>query len=167
MFRKQTNCAKPGKCTSVVTVQEGIPSAKKPHPGQRVFVCHFVCSTQGRKFEGQGISKRQRNMQVSSKEKSLSGGCVFVHAASGHIKIGFQTFFSAQETTQTIPQHEQKARGKNRVIVQECQFNDGSSFTSKTLRKHQPEERQTSCFFFSGVRSHVIRIAEPRDAFEW
>ena len=59
MFGKQTNCAKPGEQTSVVREQEGVLSAKKPHPGQSFFVDHFVCSTQGRKFDRQDFSKKK------------------------------------------------------------------------------------------------------------
>ena len=110
VFGKQTNRAKPGKRTSVVREREGILSADKLHPGQRVFVDHFVCSTRGRKFEGQGISNRKRNARLPSKDKSFSGGCIFVDAATGHIEVEFQTHFSTQETIKAIKRCEQKAR---------------------------------------------------------
>ena len=71
MFGKQTNCARPGKQTSVVTEQEGILPAKTPHPGQSVSVDDFVCSAQGRKFEGQGVSNRKPNARLISKDNFL------------------------------------------------------------------------------------------------
>ena len=45
LFGKQTSQAKPGKRTTVVQERDGILSADKLHPGQRVFVDHFMCST--------------------------------------------------------------------------------------------------------------------------
>ena len=118
MFGKQTNRAKPGKRNSVIREREGILSADKLHPGQRVFVDHFVCSTRGRKFEGQGISNRKQNARPPSKDKSFSGGCIFVDAATGHIEVEFQTHFSTQETIEAIKRCEQKARD-NGIIIQE------------------------------------------------
>ena len=143
MFGKQTNRAKPGEQTSVVKEQEGTLSAKKLHPGQRVFIDHFVCSTQGRKFEGQGVSNRKQNARWPSKDKLFNGGCIFADAASGHIEVKFQTHFSMQEIIKSIKRHELKARD-NGIIVQEHQFDNGSLFTSKSVKEHPLEEGQTS-----------------------
>ena len=126
-------------------------SAEKLHPGQRVFVDHFVCPTRGRKFEGKGISDRKKNVRLSDKNKSYGGGCLFVDAASGHIEVEFQTFFSAQETIDAIKRHEQKARDKG-IMIQECQFDNGSSFTSKSLQDCLLDQGQTCRF--SGAGSH-------------
>ena len=134
--------SKPGKRTTVVQEQDGIPSADKLHPGQRVFVDHFVCSTRGRKFEGQGISNRKRKADAHSKSKSHQGGCIFVDAATGHIEVEFQTFFSSEETIQAIENCEKKC-SDNGMIIQECHFDKRPSFTSRTLQEHPREEGQT------------------------
>ena len=55
MFGKQTRKRVPGKVPNVVKDREGILSADKLHPGQRVFHDHFICSTRGRKIKGYGI----------------------------------------------------------------------------------------------------------------
>ena len=41
---------------------------------------------------------------------------MFVDAASGHIEIECQMFFSTQETIKTIERHEQKARDNGITI---------------------------------------------------
>ena len=60
-------------------------------------------------------------------------------AASGHIEVNFQTHFLTQETIKAIKCHELKARD-NAIIVQECQFDDGSLFAAKSLKEHLLEE---------------------------
>ena len=77
-----------------------------------------VCGCK-KKFEGQGTSNRKQNAMPTQKDKSLSGGCIFVDAASGHIKIKFQTHFLTQEAIKTIKLHELKARD-NGIVIQEC-----------------------------------------------
>ena len=76
---------------------------------------------------------------------------MFVDAASGHIKVKFQTFFSAQEKIDAIKRHEQKARDKG-IMIQECQFDNGSSFASRSLKDFPLEQGQTCGF--SGAGSH-------------
>ena len=44
-FGKQTYRSVPGKRTRVIKEREGILSAEKLQPGERVFVDHFNCST--------------------------------------------------------------------------------------------------------------------------
>ena len=72
-------------------------------------------------------------------------------AATGHIDIEFQTCFSSEETVQAIENCEDECRNDG-IIIQECQFDDGSSFTSRSLRDHSRENGQTSRF--SGAGSH-------------
>ena len=151
LFGKQTSQAKPGKRTTVVQERDGILSADKLHPGQRVFVDHFMCSTRGRKFKGQGINNPKKRARVQSKSKLYQGGCIFVDAATGHIDVEFQTFFSSEETIQAIKNYEDKCRD-NGIIVQEYQFDNGSSFTSRSLRDYLEQKGQTSRF--SGAGSH-------------
>ena len=67
---------------------------------------------------------------------------MFVDAASRHVKVEFQTFFSAQETIDTIKRCEQKARDKG-IMIQECQFDNGSSFTSRSTQDSLPNQGQT------------------------
>ena len=53
MFVWETNKSSQARKThNMVQEQEGILSADKLHPGQHVFVDHFMCSTQGGKFKG-------------------------------------------------------------------------------------------------------------------
>ena len=86
-----------------------------------------------------------------SKSKSYSGGCIFVDAATGHIDVQLQTFFTADETIEAIRNYKAKCQD-NWIIVQECQFDNESSFTSQTLRDFLREKGQTSQF--SGPGSH-------------
>ena len=72
-------------------------------------------------------------------------------AASGHIKVKFQTHFSTQETIEAIKRCELKARD-NGIIIQEHQSDDGSLLTSKSLEECLLEGGQTSGF--SGALSH-------------
>ena len=81
-------------------------------------------------------------LAVPDKDKSCGRGCTFVDAASGHIEVEFQTFFSAQETVDAIRRHEQKARDKG-IAIQECQFDNGLSFTSRSLKDCLLEQGQT------------------------
>ena len=67
-----------------------------------------MCSTQGGKLKGQGISNRKRKANVHSKSKSHQGGCIFVDAATGHIDVELQTHFSSEETIQAIKNCEDK-----------------------------------------------------------
>jgi len=55
LYGKQHSRPVLGKITTAITYRAGILSADQTRPGQRVFVDHFVCSTQGRKFKGYGI----------------------------------------------------------------------------------------------------------------
>ena len=100
----------------MIPEQEGIISAANPHAGQRVFVGHFICSQQGRKIRGTGISNRKRGAQVVSKSKSYGGGCIFVDAATGHVEVKCQTHFNTEETIQAIWNYDQKARD-NRIVI--------------------------------------------------
>ena len=102
-----------------------------------------MCSTRGRKFEGQGISNQKKRARVQSKLKSYQGGCIFVDAATGHIDVEFQKFFSSEETVQAIKNYEDKCRD-NGIIIQEYQFDNGSSFTSQLLRDYLRGKGQTS-----------------------
>ena len=76
---------------------------------------------------------------------------MFVDAASGHIEVEFQTFFSAQETINAIKRCEQKARDEG-IVIQECQFDNGSSFTSRSSQDCPLDQGQTCRF--SGAGSH-------------
>ena len=61
-------------------------------------------------------------------------------AATGHIDVEFQTFFSSEETVQAIKNYKDKCRD-NGIIIQEYQFDNGSSFTSQSLRDYLKQKR--------------------------
>ena len=93
-------------------------------------------------FRPWGISFEKKNARLPDKDKLHGGGCTFVDAAPGDIEVEFQTFFSAQETIDAIKRCEQKARDKG-IVIQECQFDNGSSFTSRSLKDCLLEQGQT------------------------
>ena len=72
-------------------------------------------------------------------------------AATGHVDVEFQTHFSSEETIQAMKNCEDRCRD-NGIIIQEHQFDDGSSFTSESLRDCPTDNGQTSRF--SGAGSH-------------
>ena len=133
-FWKAKKCAKSGKQTNVVREQEGILSAKKPCPSQRVFVDCFDCSTQGRRFEGQGANNRRCDARVASEAKSLSGGCIFADAVSAlqnkslrfqffcvrHLCLCMQFLSNADTSTFEITQTSLVVTNKKKNLLTSC-----------------------------------------------
>ena len=126
-FRRQTNRSKPGKVTQSVREREGILSADKTHPGDRVFIDHFVCSTRGRLFHGRGIRDPQ-GKTITKNSNTFSGGCIIVDGATGYVDAQFQSHLNANETIDALQRFEALA-ADNGVIVKEYQ-SDISSFFS-------------------------------------
>ena len=142
MFGKQTRKRVPGKVVSkVVKDREGILSA---HPGQLVFLDHFICSTRGRKIKGYGIKSR-------SKTNSYCGGCIFVDASTGYIHVECQQSTSSHYTLEGVNNFE-KIAYNNGIIIQGYQSDNGSSFTSKEFRDRLDEHGQEA--LYSGAGSH-------------
>ena len=129
-FGKQTSRRVPGRKSRMIKEKVGVLSAEALYPGERVFVDHFVCSTRGRKIEGQGIRNRGRKASVSEKAKSYSGGCIFVDAATGYIQVEFQSFFSAEETVKAVQRFETHAADRG-IRVKEYHLDNGTAFTAQ------------------------------------
>ena len=145
MFGKQTRKRVPGKVVSrVVKDREGILAADKLHPGQLVFLDHFICSTRGRQIKGYGIKSR-------SKINSYCGGCIFVDASTGYIHVECQQSTSTHFTLEGVNNFE-KIAYDNGIIIQEYQSDNGSSFTSKEFRTRLKEHDQDAKY--SGAGSH-------------
>ena len=87
-------------------------------------------------------------------------------AASGHIKVKFQTHFLTQKTVKAIKRCKQKARD-NAIMVQECQLDNESLFTSKSLREHLLEEGQTSEFLGAGSQHQNSRAGRGTQTMMW
>lgn len=151
-FGKQTNQSKPGSVRASTREREGVLSADKPPPGERVFVDHFACATKGRIFSGKGKCNYSPETNAPKDvENGHCGGCTFADAGTGHIAMEFQHAFNKEDTTKALDSHEKKAQDKG-VIVKECQFDNGGAFTSKELRAALSQKSQACrC---SGPGSH-------------
>ena len=144
MFGKQARKRVPGKVSKVVKDREGILSEDKLHPGQQIFLNHFICSTRGRKIKGYGIKSR-------SKVNSYCGGCIFVDASTGYVHAECQQSTSSHYTLEAINNFK-KIAYDNGIIIQEYQSDNGSAFTSKEFRARLEEQGQDA--IYSGAGSH-------------
>ena len=62
MLSKHTNRTKSGEQTSVIREQEGIPSAKKPHPGQKSLLITLFAQHDDKSLKDKG-SATENKMQ--------------------------------------------------------------------------------------------------------
>ena len=124
-------------------------SAEALQPGKRVFVDHFVCSTRGRKWAGQGIRNTKRKASAVKQAKSYAGGCIFVDAATGFIDIQFQSFFSAAETINAVKRFKDNAQD-NGIIVLQYHSDSGSAFIAKKFCQFLASQGQTNQFSAPG-----------------
>ena len=111
----------PGKKTNVIREREGVLSAEKLQPGQKVFIDHFISSIRGRKLQGCGVINPKTKREVKGKDKSYCGGCMFVDAASGYVQVQFQSYLSAVATVEAVENYEKHALD-NGVIVSQYYF---------------------------------------------
>ena len=125
-------------------LQDEGPSLKDniTHPGQRVFVDHFVCSTPGRLFSGFGKSKQQ---------DQFAGGCLFVDAASRYIFTEMHVGLNSHETLAAKTKFERVLSDMG-VVVTEYVSDNSSVFTSPAFAHNLLTFRQTS--HFAGVGAH-------------
>ena len=149
-FGRQTNRSKPGKVTKSVREREGILSADKTHPGDRVFIDHFVCSTRGRLFHGRGIRDPQ-GKTITKNTNTFSRGCIIIDGATGYVDAQFQSHLNANETIEALQRFEALA-ADNGVIIKEYQSDNGAAFTSETFRKHLFDHGRNNRY--SGAGSH-------------
>ena len=112
------------------------------HPGQRVFVDHFVCSTPGRLFSGFGKSKQR---------DQYAGGCLFVDAASRFIHTEMHVGLNTHETLAAKTKFERILSNMG-VVVQEYVSDNSSIFTSSAFSSSLLAFKQTS--HFAGVGAH-------------
>ena len=103
-FGRQTSRPVPGKVTSIVKDRSGILSADKTHPGQLMFIDHFVCTTRGRTFKGYGIKSSSSTTRRAP--ESYRGGCIFVDASTRFVHVEFQCHLNAYETLQAVENFE-------------------------------------------------------------
>ena len=148
-FGKQTSRPVPGKVTKMIPERQGILSADVNHPGERVFIDHFITSTRGRKQSGYGIKKN--NLSLYARENSYCGGCIFVDAATGYTEIEPQSFLSAEETIKAVNAFELNCLDHG-IMVQEYRSDNGSAFTSKSFKENLASKQQTAKY--SGAGSH-------------
>jgi hypothetical protein len=81
LFGKQKRRPSPGKLSTVVQDRAGAIKHSDLHPGQKVSVDHFICSTKGRLFTSRG---------KTPDEQMYTGGCIFVDHASGKNRLLIQ-----------------------------------------------------------------------------
>ena len=89
-FGKQERTPKGG--STIKKSQEGILKRDKLRPGELVFLDQFESRLPGRVFNNRGG-------QVHSQR--YKGGSLFCDAATGRVKVYFQSSFTAEETLQT------------------------------------------------------------------
>ena len=112
------------------------------HPGQRVFVDNFVCSSPGRLFTGFGKNK-QREM--------YAGGCLFVDAASKYVHVEMHVGLNSHETLAGKTKFERLLSDMG-VGVQEYVSNNSTIFSSSAFAENLLSFCQTS--HFAGVGAH-------------
>lgn len=147
-FGKQT--IRPTSTTTTTQVKDKVDALRRDqlHPGDKVCVDHFVCSTKGRSPESRG----------GANSNNLCGGCIFVDCASGKIHVEFQVHLNTHETLRAKESYEMSCRDEG-VIVKEYLTDSGSAFTSKGFAEHLSQYRQTTSFAGTGAH-HQNAIAE-------
>jgi hypothetical protein len=120
LYGKQKRRPAAGTVSSMVKDRDGVLKQDDLHPGQRIAVDHFVCSTKGRLFTSRG---------KTNDNKMFSGGCLFIDHASGYIHVEFQTHLNTHETMHAKENFELMCRD-NGVVPQSFVSDNGSAFTS-------------------------------------
>ena len=157
-FGRQTNRSVPGSKSSAIKDRSGILSADKTHPGQLVFIDHFVSTTRGRKFKGYGVKEPNSKSPRGGTSESFRGGCIFVDAGSGFVHVEFQSHLNSFETIQAVESFESLARD-NGIIISQYQSDNGSAFTSKAFKDHLLAQGQTAKLSAAGSH-HQMGKAE-------
>ena len=62
------------KCSACQFERQTNHSADKTHPGQLVFIDHFVSTTRGRKFKGYGVKEHHNKSPCGGTSESFRGG---------------------------------------------------------------------------------------------
>ena len=143
-YGKQTVRPSPGKTSSVVQDRQGALSQGDLLPGQQISVDHFICSTRGRLFTGQGKGE--------DKEK-YHGGAIFVDHSTGYIQVEFQVSLNTHEMLAAKEKFELKCRDHG-ITPQAYLMDNGSSFTSADFTKKLSSFHQISRFAGSGAHHH-------------
>ena len=112
------------------------------HPGQRVFVDHFVCSTKGRLYQGFG---------KTTTDDMYSGGCLFVDSASKFIHVEHHVGLNSHETLAAKTKFERLLSDLG-VVVQEYVSDNSSIFTSAAFATALTAFCQIT--HFAGVGAH-------------
>lgn len=136
--------------SSVIRDRAHILKADNLHPGQRVSVDHFVCSTRGRLTTSAGRTKS---------DDMFSGGCLFVDHASGYVHVEMQVNLNSHETLKAKDKFEQLCRSHG-IVPQEFLADNSKVFTSAEFSQNLAVFRQV--MNFAGVLGahHHNGIAE-------
>ena len=116
------------------------------HPGQCVFVDHFVCSSPGRLFTGFGKNKQC---------EMYAGGCLFVDTASKYVHVEMHVGLNSHETLAGKTKFERLLNDMG-VGVQEYVSNNSTIFSSSAFAENLLSFRQTS--HFAGSREPIIKM---------
>eukprot|EP00979_Chaetoceros_neogracilis_P007261 scaffold1521_cov271-Chaetoceros_neogracile.AAC.69 len=119
LFAKQRTRSSPGTKHSTVKDKVGALRNNDLHPGQKVSLDHFVCSTNGRLFSSRG---------KTAEKNTYSGGALFVDHASSYIHPEFQTVLSSHATIIAKTSFEGMCRDHG-VIPQKNLTDNATAFT--------------------------------------
>ena len=144
LFAKQRTRSSPGTKHSTVKDKVGALRNNDLHPGQKVSLDHFVCSTNGRLFSSRG---------KTAEKNTYSGGALFVDHASSYIHPEFQTVLSSHATIIAKTSFEGMCRDHG-VIPQKYLTDNATAFTSKEYTAHLNEFRQVNRFAGVGAHHH-------------
>jgi hypothetical protein len=128
--------------TSVIRDRAHALKTDNLHPGQRVSVDHFVCSTKGRLITSAGKTKS---------DDMYTGGCIFVDHASGYIHVEMQVNLNSHETLKAKERYEQLCRSHG-IVPQEFLADNSKVFTSSEFSENLATFKQV--MNFAGVGAH-------------
>jgi hypothetical protein len=148
MFGKQKRRPIGSRKSSAVRDAEGALKRDKLFAGQRVFVDHFVCSTNG----------RLRTSRGATLEKDMyKGGVIFVDAATKFIHVEPLVHLNTHETLAAVQKFEALLQDFG-VVVQEYRSDQGGAFTSKGFAEKLRVFGQIQSF--AGIGAHHQSAAE-------
>ena len=143
-YGKQTRRAAPGTTTHHVRDHADALRKDDLHPGQRVSVDHFVCSTRGR---------LEHTFGKEATDQQYVGGAIFVDHATGFVIVVCQVHLNTHETLKSL-QHATEVFRDCGIVPQSFLSDNGSSFTSRDFQAHLKQFRQVSSFAGVGAHHH-------------
>jgi hypothetical protein len=134
----------PSKTSMSVASNEGALKQNVLHPGQKVSVDHFICSTKGRLYTSRG---------KTAPHTMYCGGALFVDHASKFIHVEHQISTTSHETILSKHAFEEFARDHG-VIVQTYLADNSTAFASAEYTSHLATFRQITQFAGVGAHHH-------------